>query len=157
MMEWIWIISGILLVLLGIAGSLLPALPGPPIAFAGLLLQQLREPNPFTTSFLLIWLVVVLVVVVLDYYVPIWGTKKFGGSKYGMWGCTLGFLLAFWIGPWGMIIGPFIGALIGELIARKTGQQALRAAFGAFLGFLAGSLIKLIVCGIMLYHVVASI
>lgn len=156
-MEWIWIISGILLVLLGIVGSLLPALPGPPVAFAGLLLQQLREPNPFTTSFLLVWLAVVLIVVVLDYYVPIWGTKKFGGSKYGMWGCTLGFLLVFWMGPWGMIIGPFIGALIGELIARKTGQQALRAAFGAFLGFLAGSLIKLIVCGIMLYHVVASI
>lgn len=156
-MTWVIILLGIILILIGLVGSLLPALPGPPLAFAGLLLQQLREPNPYTSKFLLGWLAIVIIVTFLDYYIPIWGTKKFGGSKYGMWGCTLGFLLAFWLGPLGVIIGPFIGAFIGELIANKTQHQALRAAFGAFLGFLGGSLIKIMVCVVMGYYVITSI
>jgi uncharacterized protein YqgC (DUF456 family) len=156
-MDWLWIIIGSLLILIGLAGSLLPALPGPPVAYAGLLLQQLRDPNPFTTKFLLGWLLITLIVVVLDYYIPIWGTKKFGGSKYGMWGCTLGFLAAFWMGPIGVIIGPFIGAFIGELIGNNTHQKAFKAAIGAFLGFLGGSLIKILVCIVMGYYIVTSI
>ncbi|MCU0389055.1 MAG: DUF456 domain-containing protein [Chitinophagaceae bacterium] len=156
-MEWIWIIAGIILVLAGVAGSILPALPGPPVAYAGLLLQQLREPNPFSTRFLMGWLAIIIVVTILDYYIPIWGTKKFGGSKYGMWGCTLGFIAAFWMGPWGVIIGPFIGAFIGELIAKKPQQQALKAAFGAFIGFLGGSAIKILVCFVMGYYLITSI
>jgi hypothetical protein len=106
---------------------------------------------------LVTWGVVVVAVTILDYYIPIWGTKKFGGSKYGMWGCTIGFILAFWMGPWGVIIGPFLGALIGELLAKKTQQQALRAAFGAFLGFLGGSLLKIGVCAVMAYHLFTTI
>jgi uncharacterized protein len=156
-MEWLWIILGIVFVVVALAGSLLPALPGPPVAYIGLLIQQLREPNPFTAKFLLLWLALTLVVVVLDYYVPVWGTKKFGGTKYGMWGCTLGFLAAFWMGPLGVVIGPFVGAFIGEMIADQNSQRALRAAMGAFLGFLGGSLIKILVCALMGYYIIASI
>lgn len=156
-MEWLWIVLGFVLVVVGLAGSLLPALPGPPVAFLGLLLQQLRDPNPFTTKFLLLWLALTLVVVVLDYYVPIWGTKKFGGTKYGMWGCTIGFLAAFWMGPLGVVVGPFVGAFIGEMIADQNSQRALRAAMGAFLGFLGGSLIKILVCVLMGYYIIVSI
>ncbi len=145
-MEWLWFVVGFILIIAALLGSILPALPGPPIAYGGLLLQQLRDPNPFSTQFLLAWLGIVVVVLVLDFYIPIWGTKKFGGTKYGMWGCTLGFIAAFWIGPWGVIIGPFVGAFVGELLASKTQKQALRAAFGAFLGFLGGSLVKILVC-----------
>jgi uncharacterized protein len=156
-MEWIWIVLGLIFIVVGLAGSLLPALPGPPVAFAGLLLQQLRDPNPFTTKFLLGWLVIVAIVIVLDYYIPIWGTKKFGGSKYGMWGCTLGFIAAFWMGPMGVIIGPFVGAFIGEMIGNSTPRNAFRASIGAFLGFLGGSLIKIMVCVVMGYYLFASI
>lgn len=156
-MEWLWIILGILLILTGIAGSLLPLLPGPPIAFAGLLVQQFRDPAPFSTRFLVIWAVVVVVTLVLDYLIPIWGTKKFGGSSYGVWGCTLGFLAAFWIGPWGVIIGPFAGAFIGEMIAKNDSKHALRAAWGSFVGFLFGSLLKLVACFVMLYYLVVSL
>ena len=156
-MDWIWILAGFVLILVGFAGSILPALPGPPIAYAGLLLQQLREHDPFTTRFLIGWALIIIVVTVLDYYIPIWGTKKFGGSKYGMWGCTLGFMAAFWLGPWGVVIGPFIGALIGELLYRTPHKQALRAAFGAFIGFLGGSLIKIMVCAAMGYYLIASL
>jgi uncharacterized protein YqgC (DUF456 family) len=156
-MEWLWIILGIILIVVGIIGSFLPVVPGPPIAYIGLLLQLLREPDPFTAKFLWIWAALVVVSLILDYLVPIWGTKKFGGSKYGVWGSMLGFLLAFWMGPWGVIIGPFIGAFAGEMIAGKDSRQSLRAAWGSFVGFLLGSLLKVVLCFVMLYYVVKSI
>ncbi|MBI1342766.1 MAG: DUF456 family protein [Terrimonas sp.] len=156
-MEWLWITLGILLVVTGIAGSLLPLLPGPPIAFLGLWLQQLRSPHPFNSKFLVIWLIIVLLILVLDYLIPIWGTKRYGGTRYGIWGCTLGFLAAFWIGPWGVILGPFAGAFLGEMIAKNDSRHALKAAWGSFVGFLFGSLLKLVACSTMLYYIIASI
>jgi uncharacterized protein YqgC (DUF456 family) len=156
-MEWTWIILGVILTLVAIAGSILPLIPGPPIAYAGLLLQQLRDDKPFTTNFLILWAAIVVVSLVLDYVIPIWGTKKFGGTKYGVWGCTLGFLAAFWLGPWGIIIGPFVGAFIGEMIAQKESAIALKAAIGSFVGFLMGSFLKLVICFFMLYYILTSI
>lgn len=156
-MEWVWIILGIILIITGIAGSILPLLPGPPIAYIGLLIQQFRSPNPFSSEFLWIWAAVIIVSLALDYMIPIWGTKKYGGTKYGVWGCTLGFLLAFWMGPIGVIAGPFIGAFIGESIAGQTTNQSLKAAWGSFVGFLFGSLLKLILCFLMLYYLIKTI
>ncbi|QEC44964.1 DUF456 domain-containing protein [Pseudobacter ginsenosidimutans] len=156
-MEWLWIILGFVLIVLGILGSLLPVLPGPPIAWFGLLLQNLRDPNPFSTQFLVIWAGIVIVTIILDYVIPIYGTKKFGGTKYGAWGCTLGFLLAFWMGPWGVIIGPFIGAFVGEMIGGQDSNRSLKAAFGSFIGFLVGSFLKIVVCFMMLWYLIKSI
>lgn len=156
-MEWIWIVLGIILVIVAIIGSILPLLPGPPVAYLGLLLQQMRDPDPFTARFLWIWAGIVVVAVVLDYVIPVWGTKRFGGTKYGVWGCTIGFLLAFWMGPLGVIIGPFLGALAGELIAGQDSRKSFRAAFGSFVGFLLGSFLKLVICFMMLYYIIASI
>jgi uncharacterized protein len=156
-MEWLWIILGFVLIILGILGSLLPVLPGPPIAWLGLLLQNLRDPNPFSTQFLVIWGGIVVVTIVLDYVIPIYGTKKFGGTKYGAWGCTLGFLLAFWMGPWGVIIGPFIGAFVGEMIGGQDSNRSLKAAFGSFIGFLVGSFLKIVVCFMMLWYLIKSV
>ena len=106
---------------------------------------------------MLTWAGIVVIILILDYLIPVWGTKKFGGTKYGVWGCTLGFILAFWLGPWGVIIGPFIGAFIGEMIANQDSRQAFRAATGSFVGFLFGSLIKIVACFAMLYYIVKSI
>lgn len=153
-MDWLWIILGVVLVLVGIAGSILPLLPGPPIAYIGLLLQQLKTDPPFTTKFLIVWAGIVIITLVLDYLVPVWGTKKFGGSKYGIWGCTIGFIAAFWMGPLGIIIGPLAGAFIGEMLAGKNTRQSFRAAMGSFVGFLLGSFLKLVVCFFMLYYVI---
>lgn len=156
-MEWVWIIIGVLCVIGGLAGSLLPLLPGPPLAFVGLLLQQLREPDPFTARFLWIWAGIVLLSVILDYLIPVWGTKVFGGTRYGVWGTTLGFLLAFWMGPVGVVAGPFIGAFVGEMIGGQSSDKSFRAAWGSFLGFLLGSLLKLVLCGLMLYYLVRTV
>lgn len=156
-MEWLWIILGIILIVVGIVGSFLPLLPGPPIAYGGLLIQLFREPDPFTSKFLWIWAALVVASLIFDYVIPAWGTKKFGGTRYGVWGATLGFLLAFWIGPWGVVLGPFIGAFAGEMIAGQDSKKSLRAAWGSFVGFLLGSLLKIILCFMMLYYVIKSI
>lgn len=156
-MDVFWLILGILLVLAGLVGCLLPLLPGPPLTYAGLLVLQLREVSPFSTKFLLIWAGIVVMVTILDYVIPIYGTKKFGGSNAGVWGCTIGLIAGFWLGPLGVIIGPFVGAFIGEWIAVQNADKALRAAFGSFLGFLTGTLLKLVVCSIMTYYFIVSL
>jgi len=156
-MDILWIVLGAIFMLVGLAGCVLPFLPGPPLCFIGLWIQQLKSDSPFTTKFLIFWAIVTVIVTVLDYVVPLYGTKKFGGSRYGVWGATLGLLVGFWFGPWGIILGPFAGAFVGELIASTNSQQALRAAFGSFVGFLFVTLLKLIVCFIMIWHFVASL
>jgi uncharacterized protein YqgC (DUF456 family) len=156
-MENLWVILGVILMVMGILGSFLPLLPGPPLCYVALLLQQFRTDKPFSLKFMLIWGAIVAVVILLDYLVPIYGTKRFGGSKYGIWGCGIGFLAAFWMGPWGIIFGPFIGAFIGEYIANKDSTQAAKAAIGSFTGFLFGTLIKLVTSLVMGYYLLISV
>lgn len=148
-MDTFWLLMGGLLIVGGIIGSVVPFLPGPPLAYAGLLLQQFRSDPPFTVKFLLIWAGITILVSVLDYFIPLFGTKKFGGSKYGMWGCTIGLVAGIFFPPWGIIAGPFLGAFIGEMIASNQSEQALRAAVGSFIGFLFGTLLKLVACFMM--------
>jgi uncharacterized protein len=153
----IWIAIGLILMCVALLGCVLPVLPGLVLAYAALLLQQLRTPHPFSLSFLGAWLAVIIVVSIFEYFLPIWSVKKFGGTKYGSWGCTLGFLACFWLGPWGIIIGPFVGALLGELLAKATFDRALKSAIGSFIGFLGGTLLKLCICGVMIYYLICSI
>jgi uncharacterized protein YqgC (DUF456 family) len=154
MMVTVLLIVGTLFMLAGIAGCILPLLPGPPLCFLGLLIQQLNPDPPFNTHFLLIWGGVTIVITVLDYIIPLYGTKKFGGSKFGLWGCTIGLIAGLWFGPIGIIIGPFVGAFIGEIIANNDSSTALKSAFGSFMGFLLGTLLKLVVCFAMGWYFV---
>lgn len=131
----------------GVLGSFLPILPGPPLSWIGLLLLHLTKIVPANTTFLVVTLVVAILVLVLDYIIPAVGTKRFGGSKSGMIGTTLGLLVAIIFpvfGVFGIVIWPFVGALIGELINKSTGQNAMRAAFGSLIGFLASTFLKFI-------------
>lgn len=86
---------------------------------------------------------IAVIVTVLDYFVPVWGTKKFGGSKYGVRGATIGLIVGIFFGPPGIIIGPFLGAFIGEMIFKDDFKYALKAGFGSLLGFLTGIGLKL--------------
>lgn len=156
-MDILLIILGIVLVLAGLAGCILPFLPGPPLTFAALLLQQLKTDAPFTSDFLLIWGGVTIVVTVLDYFIPIYGTKKFGGSRYGVWGSAIGLVAGLFFPPLGLIIGPFVGAFIGEMIATSNSQVAFRAALGSLLGFVVGTLLKLVVCVVMAWYLAMTI
>jgi uncharacterized protein YqgC (DUF456 family) len=156
-MDLLWTVIASCLMIAGIIGSVIPFLPGPPLSYGGLLVLQLREVTAFSTKFLLIWLAIVVVIVVLDYVVPIYGTKKFGGSKYGMWGCTIGLIAGFWFGPIGIIAGPFVGAFIGELLANNESDRALKAALGSFIGFMFSTLLKLVTCLVMGWYFIKAL
>jgi hypothetical protein len=153
-MDTFWLVLGLVLMAVGILGCLLPLLPGPPLAFAALLIQQLRTDAPFTSKFLWIWAGITIVVTALDYIIPVYGTRKYGGSKYGIWGCAIGLIAGIWMGPLGIIIGPFVGAFIGEMIAKNDSENALKAAWGSFVGFLFGTLLKLIACLVMAWYLI---
>jgi len=156
-MDVVLIIIGILLLLIGFAGCIIPGVPGPPIAYIGLLIQVFKTENPFTTKFLIIWALIMVGVSLLDYVVPVIGTKKFGGSKRGIWGSVIGlFIGIFFFPPIGLIIGPFLGAFIGELTGGKETQSALKAGFGSFIGFITGVALKLVVTGLMAYYFFGS-
>jgi uncharacterized protein len=156
-MDILWLVIAILLMVAGLAGCLLPFLPGPPLSYIGLLVMQLRSEPPFTSKFLWIWAGIMVVVTVLDYVVPIYGTRKFGGTRYGIWGCTIGLVVGIFVPPWGLILGPFLGAFAGEMIANSNAENAWKAALGSFIGFLFGTLLKLIACLVMLYYLVAAV
>jgi uncharacterized protein YqgC (DUF456 family) len=150
-MDIVLLIVSSLFILLGLVGCLLPVLPGPPLSYVGLLLLHFTSWVDVATS-TLIWLAFFAVLVtVLDYVIPIYGTKKFGGSKQGQWGATIGLIVGLFFGPLGIILGPFVGALVGEFIIGRSSQEAFKSAFGSFLGFLTGVVLKLVVSGIITY------
>jgi uncharacterized protein YqgC (DUF456 family) len=148
-------VLGAALVVVGFIGSVLPIIPGPPISWAGLLLLKwtdfVDDHGAAYENALWILLFFVILVTILDYVVPIMGTKKYGGSKRGVWGATIGVVVGLFFGPLGIIIGPFLGAYIGEITTGKKDREALRAAWGSFMGFLLGVGLKLMVCGTILF------
>lgn len=139
---------GFILMLIGILGSFLPVLPGPPISWVGLLLLYLTQAIPDDWWVLGITLGIALTVTVMDYIIPAMGTKKFGGTRAGMIGTVVGLLVAIFfpiLGPFGIIIWPFVGALVGELINKADQTSALKAAFGSFIGFMTGTFLKFMI------------
>lgn len=157
-MDYFLIGLGILFLILGILGGVLPVLPGPPLSYVALLLLHFTDKYQFSSKFLIIWAVATIVVYLLDYIIPAWGTKKFGGSKRGVWGSMIGLLIGlFLFPPFGIIIGPFAGAVIGEITGGKDNKTALKAGLGSFIGFLAGTMLKLIVSGMMVWYFVAEL
>ena len=146
-MDIFLLIIGFLIVLSGIIGSILPVLPGPFASWIGLLLLYLTNAVPIDWTVLGITMGVVLLVSIIDYVLPILGTKKFGGSNYGVNGSMVGLVFGIFFGPLGIIVGPFLGAFFGELIKdHKDAKKALKAAVGSFIGFLSSTLLKLAVC-----------
>jgi uncharacterized protein len=152
-MDYFLVSLGIIFVLLGIAGCILPVLPGPPLSFISLIFLQLTSFADFETDFLILLAVIAVVVTILDYVFPVWITKKTGGTRAGVWGAFLGLLAGlFFFPPIGIIVGPFIGALLGELLQGSDNKHALRAGFGSFLGFLLGVGLKLITSLVMSWY-----
>jgi uncharacterized protein len=146
-MEYFLLFIGFACMITGIIGSFLPILPGPPISWIGILLIYLT-PNVTPNYWILgITLIIALVIAILDYIIPAKGTKRFGGSKYGIWGTNIGLIIGLLAPiPFGFIIGPFAGALIGELIYnKKDHNRALKAATGSLIGFLASTFMKFVI------------
>ncbi len=160
-METTIIIIAILAGLIGIAGSILPALPGPPLSWVGLLILYIwgsgtnAAGDPLSLYGLIVWGVVVVVVSVLDYVVPMYLTKATGGSKYAERGAMIGMIVGIIFTPIGMILGSFLGAFLAELsFAKQSAGAALKAAAGSFIGFILGTGLKTIVSVLILWRII---
>ena len=149
-MFYVLMIVGILAVLFGLVGAIVPGIAGPPFSYAGLLLVSFMEGVEHSVWFLVIMGVIGAIAFVLDYVVPIWGTKKFGGTKQGMWGSTIGLLVGLILTTFfnfafmAILAGPFFGAYIGERIAKTPNKDAWKAAAGSLVGFVIGTSVKLV-------------
>lgn len=161
-MDIFLIIMAFVCLLVGIVGSIVPGLPGPPVSWVGLLLAGFTPWVENTPMLLIVTAAVALVITVLDYVIPSLTTKRFGGSKYGIWGCNIGLVISLFglpFGPTGllgMVFWPFLGALVGEYLKQQDLQPALKAGFGAFLGFLTGTFLKLVYCIALLIVVIVA-
>lgn len=162
-MSTFLIILAVILGVIGIIGSIVPGLPGPPLSWLGLLLAYFAggtnaAGDPITMKFLIIWLAVTTIVTILDYFVPAWFTKLTGGSKYAGRGAIAGLIIGMIVPPVGVIIGSLAGAFLAEFIyGQKDAPDSLKSAFGAFLGFLFGTGVKLIAAGLMMYYIIVYI
>ncbi|MDZ7716551.1 MAG: DUF456 domain-containing protein [Balneolaceae bacterium] len=152
MIEIVLIVLGALLIIAGFLGSFLPVVPGPPLSYGGLLALQLTASAPFGWKFMLVWAFIVIAIMALENVIPAYGAKKYGGSPYGVWGSILGLVIGFFFPPLGIVIGPIAGAFIGELVGGKNSDEAMRAAWGSFVGFMVGTVMKVIASGMMGYY-----
>ena len=141
MLDIILIVISALCMIAGLAGCILPFLPGPPIAYVGLIILHFTDKVQYSTTQLIVWLLIVAVLQVLDYFTPMLGSKYSGGSKWGNWGCIIGTL----------------GAVIGELLGNKEFSQALKSGVGSLLGFIFGTLLKFVVCGYFCYQFIIGL
>ena len=158
-MDILLIIIGVICLIIGFLGCIVPFLPGPQISWIALLLIKFTKQYSENISWqwIVLWAVIVIVTIVLDYVVPIWGTKKMGGSKLGTWGAATGTIIGLFFIPWGIIFGPFFGALAGEWMNGTQNKDSLKAAFGSFIGFLFSTGLKLLVCGLITAHFIITL
>lgn len=148
------IIVGLILAIAGMIGCILPIIPGPFLSFCALiLLSWVKNWQIFSQTFMIIMGILTALLIILDYFAPALGAKKFGASKIGLWGSVIGMIIGiFFIPPWGMIVGAFVGALVGELASGKSGGKALRAGWGILIGNVLGIGLKLAFTAVVLFY-----
>ena len=156
-MDIFLLFLGFCFLIIGLTGCILPAIPGPPLSYIALLTLQVTRFADFSAKFLWITAIITVIVTVVDYILPVWGAKKFGGSRSGVIGSTIGLVIGLFVLPWGIIAGPFIGAVVGELIAGRSTNDALRSGFGSFIGFIFGTATKLTVSVALTYYFIKEL
>ena len=154
--NFLILLAGVFLVS-GFMGCLVSKLPGTPISFLGIIVLNFSSLTEYSTHFFVKWGIIVIAVQGLDYLIPSWGKRKFGGSKKGVWGGLLGLFAGSYFGPWGISLGAIAGALVGELLTGKESNLAARETASSFAYFFVGTVSKLIVSGILLYHYLESL
>lgn len=159
-MTYVLIIVAVILSLVGLVGAIVPGIAGPPFSFLGLLALSFVNGVNYSTGFLVVMGIIGAVIFLLDYVVPIWGTKKLGGTKAGVRGSTIGlilgllFTIVFPVGFIAILLGPFIGAYIGEKTGGTSDHNAWRSAFGSFVGFLTGTFLKVVYAVTCIYFMI---
>ena len=149
MNDILLLILSVICLLVGLAGAVLP-LPGPPLSLLGLFLLNASKYADFSRKTVILFTLLTVGMSIFDYYAPIWGTMKFGGTKYGSWGSTIGLLVGLFFTPIGMFLGAFLGAFLGEIIGKTEPDKALKAAVGSMIGLITGIVGKVILCLVMI-------
>jgi len=139
------LVFSVILFIIGIIGTILPALPGPIFIYFGVLLYGIMTGFASLGVFFYIIEAIVLIIIFLsDYFSAAIGTQKFGGNKYTAYGAIIGTILALiFLGPLGIVIGPFLGVIVVEFLQGTEFKQAIRSGFGALVGILGGMLFKI--------------
>lgn len=154
------IVFAVICAIVGIIGSIVPGLPGPPVSWVGMLLVYFADKagnsaDPMSTTVLLVWLGVTVLVSVLDYVIPSGMTRLAGGHKAASTGAMIGLFVGMFLTPVGVVMGALIGAFLGELMVNDKGAwAAFKAGAGAFLGFILGTGLKLVCSGVMAWLIV---
>jgi uncharacterized protein YqgC (DUF456 family) len=145
------IVLGFIVLVAGIAGCVLPIIPGPPLAYAALILLSIaRKWEAFPPAVLIVLGLVAAAVTVMDYLMPLITSKWKGASKAGIWGSVAGMILGMvFFPPFGVIIGTFVGTVLGELLFSNRPEGALKAGWGVFLGTMLGIALKLAISGVI--------
>lgn len=157
-MNTLLIVAAIACGIIGLLGAIIPVLPGTLLSLAGLILAYFTDGSEITINMLIIWSIISVFVVILDYILPGYFSKRFGGTKSGVTGATVGVILGMFFGPVGIIFGPFIGAVAGELLGNNLSfDKAIVVGFGSLLSFFVGTGFKLIVGGLLLFYIIKDI
>lgn len=153
---WLWLLA-IATIAIGVAGAVLPALPGTPLVFAGLLLAAWIDDFQKVGAITLVVLgVLALASYVIDFAAGLLGARRVGASGLALAGAAIGAVFGLFLGLAGIVLGPFLGALAGELIARRDAARAGRVAFGTWIGILIGTVLKLALIFAMIAIFVAA-
>lgn len=140
---WLWLLA-LALIAIGVAGTILPILPGLPVVFGGMLLaawiDDFQRVGYFTLAALA---AITLLSIAIDMLSSVLGARKFGASRAAVIGAAIGTVLGLFLGIPGLIFGPFFGALLGELSARRNMMTAGKVAFGTWLGMIVAAVVKL--------------
>lgn len=148
MMEYIWFSLAVFFTVGGLIGCFIPVIPGLFLSWSGLLIAFISETVDVSRVWMILSFLIVLAISLFEFYLPALFTKKFGGTKCGEYGSTVGGVVGVFFSPLGIILMPFIGAFIGELLCRNHNDgyaRALKSAFGSFVGFVVGTGLKVTV------------
>ena len=167
-MDYLLMVLAIVVIIVGLIGDVIPGIPGTPVSYLALLLIHWTDRYSYSSRFLAILGVICVIITVLDYIVPIWGTTKFGGTKAGARGSTIGLIIGILVLPalgivlgpfgiFGLLGGPFVGAYIGEKMGGTPDDRAWRSAMGSFIGFLSGTLMKIVYTLVIGFYVIKAV
>lgn len=147
-----------ILMLVGLLGVVLPIIPGIPLSWLGLFIYAAGTSfERISVTTIVVFFILMLVSLAIDFFAPILGAKKYKSSKLGVFGAFVGITVGIFFGIWGIILGPFVGALLGELISGKGTKQAFGSALGTFIGMILGSLLKIIIILVMAGFFIVSL
>jgi len=156
-LDIILISIGFIIAVMGLIGCIVPAIPGPPLNFISLILLEIATGGTYSLNFYIIWVLITISTVILDFIFPVISAKKFKATNYGIWGSVIGMLIGIiFLPPFGMIPGLFLGAVLGELIAGKKGAEAMKVGIVTFFSSLLMIVFKFAASALMTYYFVKA-